>query len=209
MARQKGKTSKADVTRRQLLDAALAVVSERGYAEATVDRIVEVAGVSKGVAYYHFESKDAMVACLLEEGLDEIIASFEEAAASAPCAREALVQMAERFAALIFENADFARFLLSELWRGSRPWSAAMAAREERLLGVLRAQIKRGQGEGTIRREIDPDFEAVAIVGMVLTTTLHSLRENDEAAAPDQGRRLVNQICDYVHHANMTSLRLP
>ena len=51
MAERKKKTTKADATRRQLLDAALAVIAERGYAEATVDRIVEVAGVSKGVAY--------------------------------------------------------------------------------------------------------------------------------------------------------------
>lgn len=57
MAQQKGRTSKADATRRQLLDAAIEVISERGYADTTVERIVEVAGVSKGVAYYHFSSK--------------------------------------------------------------------------------------------------------------------------------------------------------
>ncbi|MCQ5071802.1 TetR family transcriptional regulator, partial [Adlercreutzia sp. DFI.6.23] len=51
MAQQKGRTSKADATRRQLLDAAIEVISERGYADTTVERIVEVAGVSKGVAY--------------------------------------------------------------------------------------------------------------------------------------------------------------
>ena len=50
VVQQKRKTTKADATRRQLLDAALAVIAERGYAEATVDRIVEEAGVSKGVA---------------------------------------------------------------------------------------------------------------------------------------------------------------
>ena len=43
----KRKTSKADATRRELLDAALKVIAERGYTAATVDHIVEAAGVSK------------------------------------------------------------------------------------------------------------------------------------------------------------------
>lgn len=69
MAQQKGRTSKADATRRQLLDAAIEVISERGYADTTVERIVEVAGVSKGVAYYHFSSKADIATCILVEGI--------------------------------------------------------------------------------------------------------------------------------------------
>ena len=84
VAQQKRKTTKADATRRQLLDAALAVIAERGYAEATVDRIVEVAGVSKGVAYYHFASKADIAESILVEGIGDLIASFEVIATDAP-----------------------------------------------------------------------------------------------------------------------------
>ena len=51
------RTEKACATRKQLLEAALAVIGEKGYSAATVDEIVDAAGVSKGVAYYHFKSK--------------------------------------------------------------------------------------------------------------------------------------------------------
>ena len=71
MAQQKGRTSKADATRRQLLDAAIEVISERGYADTTVERIVEVAGVSKGVAYYHFSSKLETALWVFRCALDE------------------------------------------------------------------------------------------------------------------------------------------
>ena len=40
------RTEKACATRRQLLDAALEVIGEKGYSAATVDEIVEAAGVS-------------------------------------------------------------------------------------------------------------------------------------------------------------------
>ena len=203
MAQQKGRTSKADATRRQLLDAAIEVISERGYADTTVERIVEVAGVSKGVAYYHFSSK--------VEGIGEIVDDFVAIAGKAPSAVEALTAMMDSFAATIFRNAGFGRILVSELWRRGREWSEPMRALEERLLAVLRGQIERGQREGSIRGDIDAAFEAVAVVGMVLTTTLHYIREAEqrveegcdcaEAFAAAE-RSLTARICDYVHHAN-------
>lgn len=211
MAQQRGKTSKADATRRQLLDAALSVISERGYADTTVDRIVEVAGVSKGVAYYHFASKADIATCILTEGVGGIVDDFEAIASAAPSATEALVAMMESFAAVIFRNADFGRFLVSELWRRGREWSDALRVLEERLLAVLRSQIERGQREGSIRPGIDASFEAVAIVGMVLTTTLHYIREAERKieggckparARAETERAFLSHVQDYVHHAN-------
>ena len=137
MAQQKGRTSKADATRRQLLDAAIEVISERGYADTTVERIVEVAGVSKGVAYYHFSSKADIATCILVEGIGEIVDDFVAIAGKAPSAVEALTAMMDSFAATIFRNAGFGRILVSELWRRGREWSEPMRALEERLLAVL------------------------------------------------------------------------
>lgn len=53
-------------TRRSLLDAAEALILERGFAGATVDAIVERAGVSKGAFFHHFSSKSKLGSLLLE-----------------------------------------------------------------------------------------------------------------------------------------------
>ena len=156
----------ACATRKQLLDAALAVIGEKGYSAATVDEIVEAAGVSKGVAYYHFKSKAAMAESILEEGIGDLIEGFERIAAEAPTAPVALTGMVELFATRIFENKAFGRFFVSELWREGRVWSESMRSYEGRLLDVLESQLARGQREGVIRPEIDPAFEAVALIGM-------------------------------------------
>jgi TetR/AcrR family transcriptional repressor of nem operon len=46
--------------RTRLLDAALKVVRERGYAAATVDVLCKTAGVTKGAFFHHFKSKDEL-----------------------------------------------------------------------------------------------------------------------------------------------------
>lgn len=200
----KKKTSKADATRRALLEAALSVIAERGYSAATVDQIVEAAGVSKGVAYYHFTSKADIAECILIEGIDEVRASFQAIAGDAPTATAALVGMIESFAAFIFQNAAFGRFFVSELWRTGRPWTEAIHQHQEQLLAILRAQLERGQREGTVRSLIDPRFEAIALVGMVLTTTLYYIGEAEAApeATEEIRQRFVTQVVDFVHHAN-------
>lgn len=207
------RSGKADATRRQLLDAALAVIGEKGYSAATVDEIVEAAGVSKGVAYYHFKSKAAMAESILEEGLGQLIEQFEQLAEQSANAPEALTGMIEAFATRLFENKAFGRFFVSELWREGRVWSGSMRGLEDRLLDVLESQLARGQREGIIRPEIDPAFEAVALIGMVLTTTLYYIgdegplagspsRPRGRAVSGDGKDAFIEQICDFVRHAN-------
>jgi TetR/AcrR family transcriptional regulator, transcriptional repressor for nem operon len=46
--------------RRKLLDAALALIREKGYASTTVDDLCAEAGVAKGSFFHHFKDKEAL-----------------------------------------------------------------------------------------------------------------------------------------------------
>jgi TetR/AcrR family transcriptional regulator len=65
--------------RRSILEAARAVFFEDGFQLATVDDVAARAEVSKGTVYLYFESKETILAHLLLEGLDELVAVLEEA----------------------------------------------------------------------------------------------------------------------------------
>ena len=146
-------------------------------------------------------------------GIGGLIEGFERIAAEAPTAPEALTGMVELFATSIFENKAFGRFFVSELWREGRVWSRSMRDYEGRLLDVLEGQLARGQREGFVRSEIDPAFEAVALIGMVLTTTLYYIGdESPLLGAPSHQRAgaqaiggkdgFIARIVDFVRHAN-------
>ena len=58
--------AKSAATRNALLDAAAEVVRVDGVSNLTLDRVAEVAGVSKGGLLYHYPNKQSLVsACLL------------------------------------------------------------------------------------------------------------------------------------------------
>ncbi len=64
---------RGEKTRRLLLDAGAAVLPARGFHDARVDDIVELAGVSHGSFYRYFENKDDFFRVLAEEASGELI----------------------------------------------------------------------------------------------------------------------------------------
>jgi AcrR family transcriptional regulator len=70
---------KSEESRRQVLDAAIAMLAERGLAATSIQDIADAAGLSKGAVHYHFESKDE----LLQRVLDRCCESIEARVRSA------------------------------------------------------------------------------------------------------------------------------
>jgi AcrR family transcriptional regulator len=58
-------------TRAQLIDAAAAVFARRGFVAASLDEVVEEAGLTKGAVYSNFESKEGLFQAVIEDRLNE------------------------------------------------------------------------------------------------------------------------------------------
>lgn len=69
--RRKGRCSLPE-RRQALLEAARDVFLERGYANATIDSVVERAGGSKATVYALFENKEGLFAALVAEAAEEL-----------------------------------------------------------------------------------------------------------------------------------------
>jgi TetR/AcrR family transcriptional regulator, transcriptional repressor for nem operon len=68
------RTKPAAERRADLLDAGLALFTERGIGRTTVSEIVQRAGVAQGTFYLHFPSKDALLFALQERFEERIVA---------------------------------------------------------------------------------------------------------------------------------------
>ena len=66
-----------DRRKRQIMQSALELFSYEGYAHCTIAKLATHAGISKGLMYNYFESKEALLKEILTEGLEEITAIFD------------------------------------------------------------------------------------------------------------------------------------
>lgn len=86
-AHDPGLRPRGQKTRQKLLDAGSTVLPQRGYHNARVDDIVEVAGVSHGSFYRYFANKDHLFHVLAEEAataMVELVSTFPDGAEPEP-----------------------------------------------------------------------------------------------------------------------------
>ena len=99
-----------DDTRRRIVNAAYEFFYREGFARANVDAIAETAGVTKRTLYNHFESKDALVAAVLDLQHELMLSRVDRWAARAR-------GDAAAFVALLF--AELASWSAKPGWLGS------------------------------------------------------------------------------------------
>lgn len=70
-----------EVRKSELLDAAQKLFIEKGYAKTTVTDILNVHGLSKGVFYYYFKSKEEVMDAIIQRMVDDMVDHAKKVAA--------------------------------------------------------------------------------------------------------------------------------
>ena len=79
-----GDSPKSRRTRANIVDTAVRLLVQRGYADATNPAIAEAAGLTRGAMLYHFPDRASLVRAVVEHLQRERARLFEAAAAGAP-----------------------------------------------------------------------------------------------------------------------------
>ena len=77
-----------------ILNTALAVFAEKGFAKASMNDIVRASGLSKGGVYWHFKSKDELIAAIFDQFFVEQLALLDVMLAGEGTAVAKLTQLA-------------------------------------------------------------------------------------------------------------------
>lgn len=172
-----------------ILDAALDVFLEKGFAEARLDDVAAQAGVAKGTIYLYVPSKQALFEALVKSGIGGAIGEIEQKVLALDIPAEE--QLKAVFAFLRQEvlgtrRVDIVRLLLREASRF--PELAQIYHREviSRGLGLLRTIAERGVARGEFRSDELVRFPQLAIapglVALLWTSLFQRLEPIDVGA---------------------------
>ncbi len=70
---------KSAISAAQIIAAATRVIAQKGYARTSLNDIAREAGMSKGAVHYHFSTKEALVAKVLETACDAVAERTKDA----------------------------------------------------------------------------------------------------------------------------------
>jgi len=143
---------KPEISRGEILDAALACFAARGYHETSVDDIAARAGLSKGAIYWHFDGKRELFLAIVDRFTETALADLA-AVADAPDWRAALHAVFARVRERLDVGMPLFKLGLEYIAQSAR--DDEIRVRAERAQGVWKAtmekQIARGVAEGTLR----------------------------------------------------------
>src|SRR5579875_2088148 len=144
-----------------LMQSALHCFAEKGYEVTTVDDIVRHAGVSKGLVYTYFSSKEEIFLEILKNRTDKFFAQIQERFQSITTARDKLLYLLDgyRKSPLSKEQREWITVSLEFFLSSSRSPARLelMEKRYESFLTLFREIVKEGQEKGEFRPDVEPD----------------------------------------------------
>jgi len=177
VARRKARTNK------RLLDVARRLFSEKGMYWTTVEDITESADQGKGTFYKYFDSKDAIIRTLLQEGLETLQAETEQAVKAVASGETTLSAIIEARVDFFLKHPDYLLFFHQVRGMMQLQVGVAKDLREvydehlRRLAHLLRPAIRTG-GAGRAR-------EVATAIGAYTSglLTYHALFDGSEGIA--------------------------
>lgn len=150
----------AEKTRQAVIESALDVFSEKGYAKATFDEIASRAGFTKGAVYWYFRNKADLVAALIVEYMER---KRQELAQNIPegDTLEDLLDYFTVWAKVLRDDARFSkfnRFVICQM-----EWSEAVVSRVQKNLATqtdwhlekINQVLVKCQERGELKKDLD------------------------------------------------------
>src|SRR5215472_16482435 len=198
IGQETGRTFTETARRAQIVAAAIDTIAELGYGQASLARIAETAGTSKGVIIYHFGGKDELVRELVAEVVAGGVAYMEPRIEAEPTGAGKLRAYIESNLAFMRENRNHVVAIVEIVLSaraadGSRLYDISV---QDAGVAALQELLAYFQGTGEFRAGFDPHVMAMAIRAAINAVPAQLARD----PALDVGHH-ARELADLFHHA--------
>lgn len=200
---------KGDEKRQELLDLSEGLFFRKGYAQTSIQDILDAASMSKGGLYHHFTGKEEILRALCERRAERAATRAAEALNAAETPMGRLNALLHAYLPLCREEVSFAALLLpmAEGVEGRALILAYQDAMAERFVPLLRREIAAAAAAGAVYPPVDSPARMILRLldqgWMALAVQLAADARADHAADPmalldglKQYRRAVELLLD-------------
>jgi len=173
MARQ----VRSEATRRKILDAAVDVFTEVGFAAADRGAIIERTGMTKGAFYHHFDSMESLASAIIDDGSKLVVSELGSMSDSFSPALENILHGT-------FVTADL--FATNKVVRTAEQLTLAFAkfngsagAAYTAWIEAMTVEARRAIAEGDIRDDLDPEMVSESIIGATFGARMIGQKSGD------------------------------
>jgi AcrR family transcriptional regulator len=157
----------ADTERAMIIDAAIRLMTQAGSVQVAVTDVLEEAGLSTRSFYRHFDSRDALLAALVQREAELVARSMRRAMGKATDPSSAVEAWLRRLLDTWFRPAQAAR---SGLFTGPEPWPFTTVKELAEIRWIMSqplADLLRNANRTGALVSLNPDADALSVFALV------------------------------------------
>lgn len=181
---------------RAIVDAACNVIRHKGFHQARMADIAEKAGVSYGLAYHYFQSKDDIFDTILNIWWKNLFSAMDDIEQNENGVANKLRAVATYFLDQYTERPDLLHFFIAEISRSTSNLSQARLRVFKRFIFRVENIIKAGQDSDELRNGIKARYLAYLFLGNLETVISSMVLDNQGIRDNEQKSRIVNELFD-------------
>ncbi|HVT36350.1 MAG TPA: TetR/AcrR family transcriptional regulator [Nevskiaceae bacterium] len=160
-----------DLTRQKLLECAFEEMHASGFRSASLDTILQSAGVTKGALYHHFASKADLGYAVVDEVIRPWIEENWKPAAQSDNPVDAAIALCRSLTQLRSDKALTCGCPFNNLINEMSPVDEGFRTRLHQILAEWRSGIAQSlaaaQARGLVRREVEPEAAAAFVISAI------------------------------------------
>jgi TetR/AcrR family transcriptional regulator, cholesterol catabolism regulator len=131
--------------------------AQKGYRATTVREIADAAGILSGSLYHHFDSKESIGDEILSTFINQVLADYRGAVASAPDPRAAIEQIVRSTSRTVSQHRAAMAMLQNDYpYFSGQPRFAYLPRALREFERIWITQLEAGQAAGLFRADLDP-----------------------------------------------------
>lgn len=160
-----------------LTDAARKIIAAEGFNGVTVERVAEMAGVSKGTIYLYFKNKEDLIRAAIISTFRTVIAQVREATEREADFDGRLRALVATQLRLFSENQAFFRALAADHTHRPKPGCGddEIIGTHVMFVGFISEILSRGRLEGRVRADVPVEEAAFFLVHLLQSTGFRHL----------------------------------
>jgi TetR/AcrR family transcriptional regulator, cholesterol catabolism regulator len=158
--------------RADMVAIAAELFAQKGYRATTVREIADAAGILSGSLYHHFDSKESIGDEILSGFINEVLANYRTAVATALDPRAALEQIVRTTSRTLSQHRA-ALAILQNDWNhfASQPRFAYLPKALREIERLWTGQLELGKQAGLFRADLDPKLTYRLLQDVLWTST--------------------------------------
>ena len=164
---------------KQIIDAAVIVIAEKGYHQSQVSKIAKQAGVADGTIYLYFKNKEDILISLFREKMGLFIEKIEEEIKGKETAKEKLLTLIEKHFSILAEDHHLAIVTQLELRQSNLELRLKINEVLKGYLLLVDSILQAGIETGELREDLDVRLARQMVFGTI-DETVTSWVMNDQ-----------------------------